>query len=129
MGWLNGQSIDSSKPTVCRSGKRADDTFTLSLSEGENILLMKVTDRTGGWNLQVSFGSVAGVFASVERMNSTAVESFASSPVNVFDFSSANLGQLVVADAQYVDYEIQKKYVLTSVSRTTALASFLMRQP
>jgi hypothetical protein len=70
MTWVNGEEIaDLSPYRVCRDGvTRAANTAIVDLVKGENIVLMKVTDRDGGWGAMLSLSDVEGVFASNVRL-------------------------------------------------------------
>ena len=113
MGWFNGVYLDSSMSGVCRKSRRAQEVESIDLQEGENVLLLKVTDRLGGWNLRASIeGSLEGIFASTTRISKDAT-STASVDVGVFGFSDEKQGQLVVNAPKYVDFELQDKFILT----------------
>ena len=117
MTWVNGEEIAELSPyRVCRDGvTRAANTAPVDLVKGENIVLMKVTDRDGGWGAMLSLADVEGVFASNVRLNATEIAQIEGRfhSEAVFAFSPAQVGQLVVNQPEHVDYEYQKSYTLT----------------
>lgn len=118
MTWFNGAINEISNRGVCRScgsKGRAKERVTLNLRRGENTLLVKVGQKTGGWNARVSFGSMKNMYVSTTRVLESSFSTKILSPV--FSFSYATTGQLVVSrqntDLQdTLDYETQNVYNL-----------------
>ncbi len=49
--WLNGQVVWSNATN--RSYRKNDDVFPVNLKKGDNLLLVKVSDRSGSWGMHV----------------------------------------------------------------------------
>ena len=49
--WLNGEVVFSN--AVIRVFKKNSDVFPVNLKKGDNLLLVKVSDRDGGWGMHV----------------------------------------------------------------------------
>ena len=69
--WLNGEVVH--RNAVNRGRSRWQDEFTVNLRKGDNLLMVKVSDRGGGWGMHIGIrGSVKtayvpeGEFYSVE---------------------------------------------------------------
>lgn len=70
--WLNGEVVHTNAVNRGRGGAGSfQDIFTVDLQEGDNLLMIKVSERGGGW------GMFAGIGADVEtayRPSSTDVD-------------------------------------------------------
>jgi hypothetical protein len=117
MTWLNGELVnDLSTFNKCRSAASvAQNVAKVTLNRGENIVMIKVTERWGSWAGILSFSSTTGIFASNVRLSDAALASLEGKfhDYSVFKFSERKLAQLIVWDEKYIDYEMQNKYVLT----------------
>ena len=61
--WLNGEVVHTNAVNRGRGGADSfQDSFSANLVEGDNILMIKVSERGGGW------GMYAGINADVEAM-------------------------------------------------------------
>ena len=64
--WLNGENVHTN--AVNRGRSRWQDEFTVNLKKGDNILLVKVSDRGGGWGMHF------GIRGEVETAYKTPTE-------------------------------------------------------
>ena len=70
--WLNGEVVHNNP--VNRGRGRWQDEFSVNLVQGDNLLLVKVSERTGGWGMYVGIrATVEGVYKSPTELG-TAVE-------------------------------------------------------
>lgn len=61
--WLNGEVVHTNATNRGRGGAGSfQDTFSVNLKKGDNLLVIKVSERGGGW------GMFAGINADVEAM-------------------------------------------------------------
>ena len=91
--WLNGEVVHNN--SINRWAVDFQDRFAVNLKEGDNLLLVKVSERSGGWNMFV--GIEADVNAVYKRPPDTVVSADVNSDglVNVLDLIliASNLGQ------------------------------------
>ena len=67
--WLNGEVVHTNAVNRGRGGAGSfQDTFSVDLVQGDNILMIKVSERGGGW------GMYAGINAPVEAVYKSAAE-------------------------------------------------------
>ena len=67
--WLNGEVVHNHATNRGRGGAgNFQDWVTVDLKQGDNILLIKVSERTGGW------GMYAGIGANVETVYKSTAE-------------------------------------------------------
>ena len=67
--WLNGEVVHTNAVNRGRGGAGSfQDTFAVNLNQGDNILMIKVSERGGGW------GMYAGISADVEAVYKSSVE-------------------------------------------------------
>lgn len=59
--WLNGAVVHTN--AINRTATDFQDTVTVNLRQGENLLLVKVSNRTGSWSLFVGLGAPVAVVA------------------------------------------------------------------
>ena len=71
--WLNGEVVFSNATN--RAYKKNDDVFPVNLKKGDNLLLVKVSDRSGSWGMHV--GVDAEVFPVYRVPTTTPVYSVA----------------------------------------------------
>ena len=70
--WLNGEVVHTN--AVNRGRGRWQDEFQVNLMQGDNLLLVKVSERGGGWGMYVGIrATVEGVYKSPTELG-TAVE-------------------------------------------------------
>ncbi|MYF56852.1 hypothetical protein F4225_14145 [Candidatus Poribacteria bacterium] len=70
--WVNGEVVHNN--AVNRGRARWSDTFTATLVKGNNIVLVKVSDRGGGWGMHFGIrGTVETAYKSTAELG-TAVE-------------------------------------------------------
>ncbi len=59
--WLNGEVVHTNATNRGRGGRASfQDKFKVSLNKGDNLLMIKISERGGGW------GMYAGIGADVE---------------------------------------------------------------
>ena len=67
--WLNGEVVHTNAVNRGRGNAQSfQDTFAVDLVQGDNILMVKVSERGGGW------GMYAGISADVEAVYKSSVE-------------------------------------------------------
>ena len=67
--WLNGEVVHTNATNRGRGGADSfQDTFSVDLNQGDNILMIKVSERGGGW------GMFAGINVPVEAVYKSSVE-------------------------------------------------------
>ncbi len=67
--WLNGEVVHTNAVNRGRGGADSfQDAFAVNLNQGDNILVIKVSERGGGW------GMYAGISAPVEAVYKSAAE-------------------------------------------------------
>ena len=67
--WLNGEVVHTNPVNRGRGNAQSfQDTFAVNLVQGDNILMVKVSERGGGW------GMFAGINAPVEAVYKSSVE-------------------------------------------------------
>ena len=97
--WLNGEVVHNN--SIDRWAVDFQDRFAVNLKEGDNLLLVKVSERSGGWNMFV--GIEADVNAVYKRLPDTVVSADVNSDgsVNVLDLIliASSLGQSGQNDA------------------------------
>jgi hypothetical protein len=115
--WINGRKNKISNRLACRpcGNRRALDKNSIELSEGENVILLKVGERRGGWNARISFKPTTNLVASSSRLS--LIETSVEQDSSVFAFSSEYNGQLLVAPCNSIekcglDFERQSVYKL-----------------
>ena len=91
--WLNGEVVHNNP--IYRGAEDYQDKFTVDLKEGDNLLLVKVSEREGGWSMFV--GIDADVNAVYKRPPDPVVSEDVNSDgiVNILDLVliSANFGK------------------------------------
>ena len=91
--WLNGEVVHNNP--IDRGSQDYQDKFTVDLKEGDNLLLVKVSEREGGWSMFV--GIDADVNAVYKRPPDPVVSEDVNSDgiVNILDLVSvsANFGK------------------------------------
>ena len=91
--WLNGEVVHNN--AINRGASDFQDDFTVDLEKGDNLLLVKVSERDGGWSMFV--GIEADVNAVYKRPPDTVVAADVNSDgiVNIQDLVlvSSSLGQ------------------------------------
>ena len=89
--WLNGEVVH--KNAINRPAKDFQDTFQVDLKKGENLLLVKVSERAGAWRMFVGIDRESGSHAAQNPDISADVN--ADGVVNVQDLVlvSSRLGQ------------------------------------
>ena len=91
--WLNGEMVHSNP--INRGAQDYQDTFKVDLKQGDNLLLVKVSERAGGWSMFV--GIDADVNAVYKRPPDPVVSEDVNSDgiVNILDLVliSANFGK------------------------------------
>ena len=67
--WLNGEVVHTNAVNRGRGGADSfQDTFSADLAKGDNILMIKVSERGGGW------GMYAGINANVEAVYKSSLD-------------------------------------------------------
>ena len=67
--WLNGEVVHTNAVNRGRGGATSfQDTFSVDLAQGDNILMIKVSERGGGW------GMYAGINADVEAVYKSSID-------------------------------------------------------
>ena len=89
--WLNGAVVHNNP--INRGASDFQDNFTVNLKQGDNLLLVKVSERSGGWSMFV--GIEAHVNAVYKRPSDAAVST------DVNDDGVVNIFDLVLVAAQF----------------------------
>ena len=124
--WLNGTVVH--RNPVARGSGDFQDTFSVNLRAGDNLLLVKVSERGGGWSMFVGIdANVNAVYkpASIPGMppTDTVSDSTASMVVRVSpsQVQSPALGEQLVLNMNITGGENVAGYQLTLHFDTTAL--------
>ena len=89
--WLNGEVVHSNP--MNRGSTDFQDRFTVNLKQGDNLLLVKVSERTGGWSMFV------GIEADVNAVYKRPSDPVVSADVN--RDGVVNILDLVVIASQF----------------------------
>ena len=89
--WLNEEVVHNNP--INRGATDFQDEFTVNLKEGDNLLLVKVSERTEGWSMFV------GVEADVNAVYKPPSDTFASADVN--RDGVVNISDLVLVRSQF----------------------------
>ena len=91
--WLNGEVVHNN-PTD-RGAQDYQDRFTVDLKQGDNLLLVKVSERAGGWSMFVGIDADVNTVYKRPSDPVDSVDVNSDGIVNILDlvFVSANFGQ------------------------------------
>ena len=112
--WVNGKQMF--QYNGCRGGRRAQNTFSIKLLQGENTIMFKVHDKWGGWNARFSLASMKGLVATnvrisdEERLKMEAGGNYHNE--KTFWFDEDEPSQMIVFNDKYMDHELQSEYNL-----------------
>ena len=70
--WLNGEVVHTKAEN--RGRGRWQDEFSVNLNEGDNLLLVKVSERGGGWGMHVGIAATGSATEGVYKPSAVSVE-------------------------------------------------------
>ncbi len=91
--WLNGEVVHNNP--IDRGAQDYQDRFTVDLKQGDNLLLVKVSERAGGWSMFVGIDADVNTVYKRPSDPVDSVDVNSDGIVNILDlvFVSANFGQ------------------------------------
>ncbi len=99
--WLNGEVVFSN--AVNRGASRWQDEFPINLVQGDNLFLVKVSDRSGGWGMHVGISETPLI--PVQEILTNWIWMMARTEVNQGGADSTHIDSLAVASNNKVTEE------------------------